>query len=276
MSLKSSLRRVFANEEGLYDLSTTDMDKTIEFAKGDFKRFNTGGGVADRYSSYGAYGTSNEFASSQSAKNSPSYQQYAMSSQGKRNVQRSTPQSFLSYSQPIETMRYQDVPTRTPNYTPSQIMAAQQARYERDREFNKGRTTPSSSFADKINLTEKVNNFIQNLKDYYKKGGEGGSPELGAPPPPKGSSVRARASAAAQFRKGQAGNSPITSQMAKFFDPKINSEFAKFLMANMGTSSVNTKGLASFTDRISVRKPRYYSNVVNPNTPTFTLPTRTT
>lgn len=61
MKLKDSLRAVFRNEEGLFDLATTDMDKTIEFSKGDFKRFNKGGGVADRYSSYGSYGTSSEF-----------------------------------------------------------------------------------------------------------------------------------------------------------------------------------------------------------------------
>ena len=45
MSLKNSLRKVFRNEGTLYDLGTTDMDKTIEFAKGDFRRFNYGGPV---------------------------------------------------------------------------------------------------------------------------------------------------------------------------------------------------------------------------------------
>ena len=50
MSLKSALRRVFKNEEGLYDLSTTDKSKTIEFAKGNFRRFNGGGPVNPLYS----------------------------------------------------------------------------------------------------------------------------------------------------------------------------------------------------------------------------------
>ena len=50
MNLKNSLRNVFRKEEGLFDLSTTDMDKTIEFAKGDFKRFNTGGSPNPLYS----------------------------------------------------------------------------------------------------------------------------------------------------------------------------------------------------------------------------------
>ena len=103
MSLKSSLRRVFANEECLYDLSTTDMDKTIEFAKGNFKRFNEGGGVADRYSSYGSYGTSSEFKANNRNFSGPSvnaqdiakfdtYQDYAQS-------QRASTNNYSSYGQ---------------------------------------------------------------------------------------------------------------------------------------------------------------------------------
>ena len=71
-------------------------------------------------------------------------------------------------------------------------------------------------------------------------------------------------------------NAGVSEILDRFeFNPNVSPSLAKFLMANMGTQGVNTKGLASFTDRISVRRPKYVSDTVTPQQVNFTLPTRT-
>ena len=275
MSLKSSLRRVFANEEGLYDLSTTDMDKTIEFAKGDFKRFYGGGPV--QYGNTSAY-----YKPAPSIPTETSdYTSYAAQ---KVNLQK--PTGFLGTPDNVSSAYYRPPAPKAPRTLQGSNVSS--GYYKTD--F--GRKTPSfmsnqstswrdrlSSWADKVDLTEKVDKFIQNLRDYYQKTKEKGgygTPEMPAPSPLQPSRVGARGVAGATFKKGQISNSAITSEMARFFDPKLNSEFAKFLMANMGTSNVNTKGLPLFTDKIAARRTRYTSGVVTPQEVTFNLPTRTT
>tara|TARA_R100001082_G_scaffold110867_1_gene92148 strand:+ start:2687 stop:3538 length:852 start_codon:yes stop_codon:yes gene_type:complete len=283
MSLKNSLRNIFKNEEGLYDLSTTDTDKTIEFAKGDFKRFSEGGGIADRYDSYGEYGTSAEYkantknfsgASAQDIAGFGNYQDYAQS-------QLAATKYYGSYGEYAKANPIK--PRKITNYANINKETARNIGYTGmlAPEFRKKSSSLWETIvgaSNKIADSELVGKFIDNLKAYYKKGK---GDELGGSPDPYGSqkkfkpsSVRARGTVGAQFRQGQR-NSPVTQQLAQAFNPRVNSPLAKFLMANMGTSGVNTKGLATFTDKISVRKPRYYSNVVDPNTPTFTLPTRT-
>lgn len=274
MKLKDSLRAVFRNEEGLFDLATTDMDKTIEFAKGDFKRFSEGGGVADRYDSYGSYGTSSEFKSKptnyrKASTDYSNYQSYAQGPQG--------PSSSNSYQQYAMSN-----PTRSreiTNYATIDSKTARNIGYTGMLKGDPPAKSPSlwqrfKAGADVVLENDVVKRVLKNLVNQQKNGG--------GPPDPfenmekfRNSTVRARGSAGAQFRKGQIQNTPLTSKLAGAFNPNVSPSLAKFLMANMGTQGVNTKGLASFTDKISVRRPKYVSDTVTPQQVNFTLPTRT-
>ena len=285
MNLKNSLRNVFRKEEGLFDLSTTDMDKTIEFAKGDFRRFNSGGPVNPLYSAGTGGGTpiggtSNyrDLSTRQKAQRT-SYQIAAdknkMARIGKYGYKPQGP-SFVAGSVPYagETIRGTPSDFYSSDFKKQTGMLANMER---------AREKPSSSLwetivgtTNKIADNKLVKNFMDNLRKKYDDGELGG----GTPDPYetmkkfRPSQVSARGTPGAQFRARQP-NSPVTSQLARAFNPASNSALAKMLMANMGTSGVTTKGLATFADKISVRKPRYVSGTVTPQTVTFTLPTRT-
>ena len=280
MKLKDSLRAVFRNEEGLFDLATTDMDKTIEFAKGDFKRFSEGGGVADRYSSYGSYGTSSEFKANNrnfstgptkaDTTNYSNYQSYSQSPKFKS-------ENFNSYQQYAKSNPA--APREITNYATIDRKTARNIGYTGMLKSDPPAKSPSlwerfKAGADVVLENETVKKVLANLVKQQQDGG--------GPPDPfenmkkfKDSAVRARTAAGAQFRKGRIQNTPLTSKLAGAFNPNVSPSLAKFLMANMGTQGVDTKGLASFTDRISVRRPKYVSDTVTPQQVNFTLPTRT-
>jgi len=258
MSLKSSLRRVFANEEGLYDLSTTDMDKTIEFAKGDFKRFQKGGSPRyDDFDNYQSYG----MATLDKAKLSADLKA------GNFSLDPGLPQ----YTVPTRYDSYQGYATSKegmlnikPEYGPFPTPAREPSVWERFK-------TGAEDLFSRETVEKAIGNILKKHKEKMDKGG--------APDPFENmkkfrdSTVRARATAGAQFRKGQA-NSPITKDFANAFNPNVSPSLAKFLMANMGTQGVATKGLPSYTSTISVRRPKYTSGAITPQEVNFRLPTR--
>lgn len=272
MKLKQSLRSVFRNEEGLYDLSTTDMDKTIEFAKGDFKRFQKGGSPRyDDFDNYQSYGMA--------ANIQPEYAVGAAGT-GKTGINYARiPQSTakkIGYTGPVETLgdRYSSYGAYAkseegmlnikPEYGPFPTPAREPSVWER-----------LKTGAEDLFSRETVEKAIGNiLKKHKEKMGKGGAPDPYENMKKfRDSTVRARGSAGAQFRKGQA-NSPITKDFASAFNPNVSPSLAKFLMANMGTQGVATKGLPSYTSTISVRRPKYTSGAVTPQEVNFRLPTR--
>ena len=289
MSLKSALRRVFKNEEGLYDLSTTDKSKTIEFAKGDFRRFNSGGPVNPLYSAGTGGGTpiggtSNYRDLSKKQKTQRIRTQRAAEKDKMARIKKYgyQPQgpSFVAGSGPYAGQTIRGTPSSfysAPEsekagmlavYNPSPNPYINQKESFVDKLLKAGEKAMDSATLDK---------FLQGIIDQHS---DGGAPDpyadsVGAKDQFKRSTASMRGSPGAQFMKGQAQNSPVTGQLAQAFNPRLNSALAKILMANMGTSDVATKGLATFTDRIAVRRPKYYSTAVKADTPTFTLPPRT-
>ena len=288
MSLKSALRRVFKNEEGLYDLSTTDKSKTIEFAKGNFRRFNGGGPVNPLYSAgtgggspIGGISNYKDLSKKQKTQQIKTQRaaeknriarikKYGYQPQGPSFVAGSgffagqtikgTPSSF--YSAPVSEQG-----GMLAKYNPSPNPYINQKESFLDKLLKAGEKAMDSATLDK---------FLQGIIDQHS----GGTPDpyadsVGAKDQFKRSTASMRGSPGAQFSKGQAQNSPVTGQLAQAFNPRLNSALAKFLMANMGTPDVATKGLAAFTDKIAVRRPKYYSGTIKADTPTFTLPPRT-
>ena len=267
MKLKQSLRNVFRNEEGLFDLSTTDMDKTIEFAKGDFKRFNKGGPVTSAYYT----------PPSQVPTETSDYASYIPPSQLPQNRYKDT--GFMG-APPTDTSSYYSPKAPDRLTTAGPTSGYYDTNYGSRRPSFAPASEPSvwerlKAGAEDIFSRENVEKAISNIiKKHKEKVQEGGAPDpFENMKKFKDSAVRARATAGAQFTKGMV-NSPITKDLASAFNPNVSPSLAKFLMANMGTQGVATKGLPTYTSRISVRRPKYTSGAVTPQEVNFRLPTR--
>jgi hypothetical protein len=269
MSLKNNLRKVFRNEGTLYDLGTTDTDKTIEFAKGDFRRFSGGGPV--QYGNTSAY-----YKPAPSIPTETSdYTRYAAQ---KPNLQK--PTGFLGVPDNESSAYYRLPAPKAPRTLQGSNVSSGYygTDFGRKKPSFAPKETPSiaerlKGFAKNLSESEAVNNFINNLRKKFDEGDL-----TGAPVDPqefmnkfRPSGIRARVVPGARFSKGEA-NTPVTNQFAKAFDPRLNSAMAKFLMANMGTSGVSVKGLPLIAEKIAVRKPKYYNSTNLPQTVTFKLP----
>ena len=291
MRLENSLRNVFKIEEELYDLSTTDSDKLLEFAKGDFKRFTYGGGVKSKpppvLTGTTGYSQTNKGPSflSPFVRNTPIH---ATSHTGKNLP----PRFPVPYTSPAGGKRWTSF-VNQPGFTVSgsSSTGGGSGGSPVSRVMSTSKPTFSGTLSGIANsLTQGIQNvhnwatnsagvkkFISNLKANYAAGKIGGAAGPGSAEYSKQFQrlgVGARQSAGARFSTRNPQNSPVTRALASAFNPNYNPSLAAFTMANRGTQNVAVGGLGKFTDKISARRTKYFSSSSTPQTVTFTLPPR--
>lgn len=291
MSLRKSLDRVFAGVEGVYDMRTTDREKIVEFVKGDFKRFNTGGSVADRYGSYGEYGTSAEFrantrdfsgASAQDIAGFGNYQDYAQS-------QLAATKNYGSYGEyamanpiePREITNYANIDRRTasnigytgmlsPEFEENSFFSSVRKRLSAAHDWitESGLYRGLKSAKNWVNSKPALKRFLDNLR-------ESSARKRQEQPFGTKKDYQRLSLSGMGYNPGTFGSKQIpdvVKQLAGAFDPRINPKLVQFMMANRGTSDVLAKVMGTYKDVIKVTKrPR---NVIKVDTPTFKLPPR--